>query len=236
MSYYAHTPREGTEEWHGLQGRLEGVGRLCRAFGERFGAPDICELLGRLHDIGKANPALQDCVVAWAKGLPGVRAPHTAPMPQSHIECANSHSRFPTCGFPSARRHSRIQPQAHIMGADSDPRFPRCGPLPQAGERTGVRASKVAAPTEGGSVRKDGGAGAGLVAGLRVLIGLGGGVTGQLGLRSRGTAFALPISYTWPRRPTIREMRSKNGAAGQSAVHNELSQGACGMGVEYAKS
>ena len=44
---------------HRLVDHLRGTGRLSRQFGEVFGAGDLCEALGLLHDAGKAAPEWQ---------------------------------------------------------------------------------------------------------------------------------------------------------------------------------
>jgi CRISPR-associated endonuclease/helicase Cas3 len=44
---------------HRLVDHLRGTGRLSRQFGEAFGAGDLCEALGLLHDAGKAAPEWQ---------------------------------------------------------------------------------------------------------------------------------------------------------------------------------
>lgn len=55
----AHTPREGSEEWHDLKQHLESVAILAKGFAEKFGAGEIAHLAGLWHDIGKYNPEFQ---------------------------------------------------------------------------------------------------------------------------------------------------------------------------------
>ena len=52
----AHTPSEGSEEWHDLEEHLLEVAKLARNFAEPFGTQAIGYWLGLLHDLGKVNP------------------------------------------------------------------------------------------------------------------------------------------------------------------------------------
>lgn len=55
----AHTPREGSDEWHDLEEHLLGVARLAGEFAEPFGGRNVTYWLGLFHDLGKINPQFQ---------------------------------------------------------------------------------------------------------------------------------------------------------------------------------
>lgn len=59
MTYYAHTPRPGSDRWHILSEHLQGVARLARQRAEKFGTGDLAYAAGLIHDLGKFNPAFQ---------------------------------------------------------------------------------------------------------------------------------------------------------------------------------
>jgi CRISPR-associated endonuclease/helicase Cas3 len=56
---YAHTPREGSDEWHGLEEHLRAVSELAAEHAEAFGAAELGRWVGAYHDVGKASPAFQ---------------------------------------------------------------------------------------------------------------------------------------------------------------------------------
>ncbi|MCG8350084.1 MAG: CRISPR-associated helicase Cas3' [Chloroflexales bacterium] len=57
---YAHTPAEGSTEWHMLDEHILNVAAMSRDFAAAFGAEDLAYWLGIWHDLGKCNPAFQD--------------------------------------------------------------------------------------------------------------------------------------------------------------------------------
>jgi len=57
---YAHTPAEGSTEWHMLDKHILEVARMAQAFADVFGAGELAYWLGIWHDLGKCNPAFQD--------------------------------------------------------------------------------------------------------------------------------------------------------------------------------
>lgn len=59
---WAHSPADGTDEWHDLSAHLQGTGDLARRFAEPFGGGEVAYWLGRLHDVGKAS-------CTWQAGL-----------------------------------------------------------------------------------------------------------------------------------------------------------------------
>ena len=65
--FYAHTPADGSTEWHMLDEHIFEVARMAKDFAGTFGAGELAYWLGMWHDLGKCNPAFQDylkaCVV-----------------------------------------------------------------------------------------------------------------------------------------------------------------------------
>jgi CRISPR-associated endonuclease/helicase Cas3 len=59
-----------------LSRHLEATGERAALFGALFGASEACGLVGLLHDIGKADPAWQEYLVAAAAGLKPPRVDH----------------------------------------------------------------------------------------------------------------------------------------------------------------
>ncbi len=56
---FAHTPPEGSDNWHRLDDHLRAVAELAAQFGAPFGAGDEARLAGLLHDAGKAGDLFQ---------------------------------------------------------------------------------------------------------------------------------------------------------------------------------
>jgi CRISPR-associated endonuclease/helicase Cas3 len=56
----AHTPRDGSGEWHDLSEHLFSVAREARRYADKFGAADLGYWAGLLHDIGKFSEAFQE--------------------------------------------------------------------------------------------------------------------------------------------------------------------------------
>lgn len=56
----AHTPPEGSGEWHYLDDHLREVARLASEFAAPFGGGDLAWWAGIFHDLGKAHPDFQD--------------------------------------------------------------------------------------------------------------------------------------------------------------------------------
>ncbi|PYF09567.1 CRISPR-associated Cas3 family helicase [Rhodobacter viridis] len=58
MTHYAHSgTKDDRSDWQSLPDHLEAVERLARARGERLGLGTAAALAGRLHDLGKYDPA-----------------------------------------------------------------------------------------------------------------------------------------------------------------------------------
>lgn len=66
-AFVAHTPN-GDGEWHELVDHLASVGAMAEAFACRFGAGTWARLAGLWHDLGKANPAFREYLVAATDG------------------------------------------------------------------------------------------------------------------------------------------------------------------------
>lgn len=79
MQLAAHTPTEANPEWHLLLGHLQEVSRLAAQFGAKFGAEEICRLLGLSHDLGKAQPCFQEYLLACHQGKRYRGCPHSLP-------------------------------------------------------------------------------------------------------------------------------------------------------------
>lgn len=83
LTLFAHTPPEGSDNWHRLDDHLRAVAELAAQFGAPFGAGDVCRVLGAAHDLGKADPRFQHYLRACQAGeRPEVvsrasRDPHT---------------------------------------------------------------------------------------------------------------------------------------------------------------
>ena len=71
----AHTPREGTDEWHDLYKHLRCVTKLAAGFAKGFGEQQA-KTLGWLHDFGKINPTFQAYLEACARGEKAQSEPH----------------------------------------------------------------------------------------------------------------------------------------------------------------
>lgn len=68
MTHYAHSgTKDGRSDWQTLPDHLEAVERLARARGDRLGLGTAAALAGRLHDLGKYDPAF-DRVLRGEKG------------------------------------------------------------------------------------------------------------------------------------------------------------------------
>lgn len=55
----AHTPPDGTDEWHFLDDHLREVARMAAEFAEPFGAAGLAWWAGILHDIAKSLDGFQ---------------------------------------------------------------------------------------------------------------------------------------------------------------------------------
>lgn len=56
---YAHTPREHSNEWHGLEEHLRAVSKLAGEHTEAFGSAQLGRWVGAFHDLGKASAEFQ---------------------------------------------------------------------------------------------------------------------------------------------------------------------------------
>ena len=91
---FAHTPPEGSDNWHRLDDHLRAVAELAAQFGAPFGAGDEARLAGLLHDAGKAGDLFQEYLRACQAGERGEvvsgapRAPHTEGSASQRQECS----------------------------------------------------------------------------------------------------------------------------------------------------
>ena len=72
----AHTPREGSDEWHDLEAHLQAVAEDAEKFAGKFNASNLGRWLGLLHDIGKYNPEFQKYLEDAHKGRQRRGPPH----------------------------------------------------------------------------------------------------------------------------------------------------------------
>lgn len=56
----AHTPIEGSDEWHDLADHSLAVARMAAVFAAPFGAEGVAWWMGIFHDLGKAHPDFQE--------------------------------------------------------------------------------------------------------------------------------------------------------------------------------
>lgn len=60
FSFFAHSTADASRaDWQSLPDHLKGVGALARRFAEAFGAAELAEVQGWLHDLGKYSEAFQ---------------------------------------------------------------------------------------------------------------------------------------------------------------------------------
>src|SRR5262249_38115427 len=61
---HAHTPADGSTDWHMLDEHILEVARMAKDFASSFGADELAYWLGMWHDLGKCNPAFQEYLKA----------------------------------------------------------------------------------------------------------------------------------------------------------------------------
>lgn len=61
---YAHTPADGSTDWHMLDQHILEVARMAEEFANTFGAGELAYWLGMWHDLGKCNPKFQEYLKA----------------------------------------------------------------------------------------------------------------------------------------------------------------------------
>ncbi|MDQ3508966.1 MAG: CRISPR-associated helicase Cas3' [Actinomycetota bacterium] len=81
--FYAHTPTEGSEEWHDLVSHLSRTAELAQKNASKFKAGELGRLAGLWHDVGKFNKDFQkylrdchDAALAGGKAPRGGSVPH----------------------------------------------------------------------------------------------------------------------------------------------------------------
>ena len=93
----AHTPREGTEEWHDLDDHLRAVGDRAAGHAAAFGAEALGRWVGTHHDLGKASPAFQAYL----------RACHADPKRKHQTTDHKGAGTWSTAGCRTSRRSRR---------------------------------------------------------------------------------------------------------------------------------
>lgn len=73
---WAHTP-SGDRPPHSLTNHLTQTAERARRFAARLGLADVGELLGLLHDVGKAHPGFQRYLENLEDGRPATSVPHS---------------------------------------------------------------------------------------------------------------------------------------------------------------
>jgi CRISPR-associated endonuclease/helicase Cas3 len=82
MAFYAHTPPEGSDDFHPLKAHLSKVAKKAEEFADKFQAGKIAYYAGLWHDLGKYNPEfqkyLEECDHASRLGnkAPSQKVPH----------------------------------------------------------------------------------------------------------------------------------------------------------------
>ncbi len=75
----AHTPREGSDDFHCLREHLLAVAAQARNNANKFGFGDVGHALGLTHDLAKADPRFQAYLRNCHRGEPSTKCPHSAP-------------------------------------------------------------------------------------------------------------------------------------------------------------
>jgi CRISPR-associated endonuclease Cas3-HD len=76
MRAVAHTPRNGSTQWHDLSTHLHDTARLASHFAAKFQAGELAYIAGLVHDIGKYNPAFQRYLHDAHAGREATSVPH----------------------------------------------------------------------------------------------------------------------------------------------------------------
>lgn len=111
---YAHTPRKGGTEWHGLNAHLQSVAHMAERFADKFGCPAIGHALGLSHDLAKADPRFQAYLQACHEGTPATKCPHSAP---SALAAKTELGCFALAVFG---HHGGIPDKVHVNGIEND--------------------------------------------------------------------------------------------------------------------
>src|SRR5215211_3212072 len=76
MRAVAHTPRDGSTQWHDLSTHLHDTARLASRFATKFQSGELAYIAGLVHDIGKYNPAFQRYLHDAHAGREATSVPH----------------------------------------------------------------------------------------------------------------------------------------------------------------
>ena len=108
VQLYAHTPRDGSDEWQLLSDHLKKVASLAADFAAAFGAKEFARCMGFLHDLGKASKEFQDYLIRCHKSrLTGAKPPVIKPDHKlAGAVCAQSFGQYAgMLAFPILGHH-----------------------------------------------------------------------------------------------------------------------------------
>jgi CRISPR-associated endonuclease/helicase Cas3 len=118
----AHTPREGSEEWHDLEAHLTSVANNAGSFAEGFGAEGLAHLAGLWHDLGKFNPDFQNYLRAAHRGVKLAKVPHVT---YGAAKAASYEGFLEPLAFLIAGHHAGMPAQGELASRVQNPRTQR---------------------------------------------------------------------------------------------------------------
>ncbi len=118
----AHTPREGSNEWHDLEAHLTSVADKAGSFAESFGAEGLAHLAGLWHDLGKFNPNFQNYLRAAHRGVRLAKVPHAI---YGAAKAASYEGFLEPLAFLIAGHHAGMPAQGELASRVQNPRTQR---------------------------------------------------------------------------------------------------------------